>query len=372
MSEKIMKTYLVLFIYVTGIAIAVAAMPITIGLFHGALLFVLFCMAITFVMTYQLRDRISKVPWKWLLPFVLFFIAIIWLLMLFTDTISLCGQRHSETGYRCRMYKLGNWMLGHKLFSSEKLMNLSHCAMQSEESALFFVCNVRECVNELASKGLYNPESQEAEQLRETLLFAVTMTNKEVSAESILALADMAMVDSHLDPQRIDSILGDLVSDASLPVDLRHSMVILCGQRYVVEARLALEKICSDYAMPEYLRKASHFAVKCLSDSNRWNAKIFVDGVIEYWHRHGELPPDIRTFCEEFFRKADNESYGYRYFIESMFVVQKVSWKEVVGGAAYLKPKQGYYWNVDEVNSLLRKGLEESKATASGTEISPP
>lgn len=360
-SERIRNVYFVLFAYVIIIGLSVGAMPFSWTLSHIIVIYTVFCFCIAFAMTYQLKDVISKSPWKGLLPIMLVCICQAGAISAISDSFD-TRFRHREAeelrmDYRYRVYRLGDWMLNHNLISCTNLLNLSCAAIHDLDMCEFYVYNIGKCVKQLHASGWYNADSDEAAKLRGSLLSLASVQKGDISSEALCTLVEMADFDSHIDAKYVDSLLVDRLADDATSEDARRGLVILCGQRYVESARATLLRLARDYTLSDSLRNASRYALHCLEEAKRWNVERFVSDVIEFWRKNSELPDDIptlRSFVNGVIKGDEQRCWHY---IESFLEIQKVTLEEVLKGADYVKSRPGRCLDVDIINTRLRQAF---------------
>ena len=113
----------------------------------------------------------------------------------------------------------------------------------------------------LNRRGAYNPKSAEAMSLRGALFAAAGETRTVVAAAAFRALADMAAFNPQIDIRRLDSMLAGCADDHSAAPAARAMAVQLCGERRVMSARPALERILASPDSPEILRRSASRAL---------------------------------------------------------------------------------------------------------------
>jgi len=113
--------------------------------------------------------------------------------------------------------------------------------------------------------GIYDLESDDAHDCRDTLFAAAAETKTIIAAAAFRALFDMSAFDPHIDNRRLDAMLVSCVGDAAAATAARVMAAQLCGERGVTSAMPALKGILADAAAPATLRRAAKWSLSRLT-----------------------------------------------------------------------------------------------------------
>ena len=146
----------------------------------------------------------------------------------------------------------------------ETMVSLCRDKSQDVLTRDFAVQHIGLYARALSRRGVYNAKSAEAKSLRDTLFAAAGETRTVVAAAAFRALSDMSAFDVHIDARRLDSMLAACAGDHSAAPAARSMAVQLCGERRVMSARPALERIVVSPDSPEILRRNASRALAFL------------------------------------------------------------------------------------------------------------
>lgn len=106
-------------------------------------------------------------------------------------------------------------------------------------------------------RGVYDPRSREAEEIRTTLASAIRETSTTVAAPAFRALADLAVFDPEVDTHDFDERLTACIADSSAALPARVMAVQICGERRLASARGRLVALRTDGKTPVPLSLAA-------------------------------------------------------------------------------------------------------------------